>query len=120
MGGALGLGRDVWLGRKFLLGEVLRQLGAVEQCEKVFPHRDHRLLEHIDMTVHGRAYEIDLPPPRFHRRIVVPGMTAPALLAEQGRTGDALAHEQHVAQIQRQMPARIERPSALDAELLRT
>src|SRR5207344_2973519 len=61
----------------------------------------------------------DLPPSRVHRRVVVAGMAAAALPPQQCRLGYAFADEQHVAQIKRQVPARIEPPGSLDAQLLR-
>ena len=108
----------------FLVGEVLLQLGELEQVEQVLTHRDLVLLGDADLghqglgvTV-GAADQKGVAPIRLHRRVVVAGVTAPALGALQRGLGDALTDQHHVAQVDRQVPARVERPASVDADTL--
>ena len=50
--------------------------------------------------------------------MVVAGVAAPALGALQRRLGDAFADQQHVAQVEGQVPAGVVLPVALDVDVL--
>ena len=87
--------------------------------EQVRPHRRHRLLDDRESSAARRRASRSAAACRHSALmlgIVVPGVPAAALLADQRRRGDALADQQHVAQVQRQVPARVELPVALDAD----
>ena len=99
------------------LGQVLLQLAALEQADQLRRHAGQRLAGQLDRPVLGlRADQVDLTPLRVGLGVVVPGVAAPALLALQRGLGHAFADGEHVAQVQGQVPARVELPVPLDGD----
>ena len=81
------------------------------------PHRRHRLVLQADVVAVERADQVDLAPLRVHLREVLAGVPAARLLALQRRLGGALRDDQHVAQVEREVPARVVSPAAGRADL---
>ena len=73
---------------------------------------------HLDAVAVRRADEVPAAPVRVHRRVVVAGVAAAALLAQQRGPGHALADGEHVAQVEGEVPARVELSVALDGQVL--
>src|ERR1022692_3969107 len=90
-----------WGGAECVLAQVFGQLVSVKEREQVRTHRRHRLLDDVDDVATERADQILATPGRLHLREVIAGVAASALLSQQRSTRDALAHQEHVAQIQR-------------------
>ena len=61
------------------------------------------------------AQQVDPAPRAVHRRVVLAGVAAAALGALQRGPGHALADQQHVPQVEGEVPAGVELPVALDA-----
>src|SRR6266540_4150672 len=59
-----------------------------------------------------RADQVDLAPLRVHLREVLAGVATARLLPFQRGAGGALRDQEHVAQVERQVPARVEPASA--------
>ena len=89
--------------------------------EQLGRHRRQRLPDDPDGLlgrVRGqRADQVDLAPLRLHRRVVVAGVAAARLGPLQRGPRHALGDDEHVAQVEREVPAGVELPAALDADL---
>ena len=101
---------------QLVAGVVLLQLVELEQVEQLRAHR-HLLAAHeLDVVLaQRRAHQQQVAPVGVHHREVVAGVTAAALLALQRRLRHAQRDEQHVPQVQRQVPAGVELAVPLDA-----
>ncbi len=95
---------------QLVVGEVLLQLGDLEEVQQIRPHRHLVLAGDGDVGNHviaagSAAHQQHLAPGRVHAGVVVAGVAAAALGARQRGLGDAFADQQHVAQVDRQVPA---------------
>ena len=66
----------------------------------------------------GRQTRLTLRHSVAHRREVVAGVAAAGLLADQCRAGDALRDDEHVVEVEREVPAGVEHLVAHDADAL--
>src|ERR1043165_932902 len=103
--------------RQFLAGLVLLQLADLEELEQLLAHRELWLLDDGHVRPVRRAHQEFVAPVRVHRRVVVAGVPAAALLPQQRGPGDALADQDHVVQVDREMPAGVELAVALHRDV---
>src|SRR5664280_3608439 len=94
---------------------------TVEQRQQVGPDGWHRLVGQLDgVSSRGEVTdEVHAAPVRVHRRVVLAGVPATAFMTLQSRLGYALRDIQHVAQVQRQVPTRVELAMSLHGCVLR-
>src|SRR5262245_57182044 len=95
-------------------------VSLLEERGQVVRHHRQGLRGEVDAVARAvdRERDVQRAPPLVEAGVVVAGVTAARLLALEGGLRDALGDQQHVAQVDRQVPARVVLPVPAHREVL--